>query len=53
MGKVEGWGLLLVTIGMGVDVMTPAFICILSLILIVTGNFTPLYQDFGRILHAK
>jgi hypothetical protein len=53
MGKVEVWGLLLVTSGMDVDVMAPAFIGILSLILIVACNFTPLYQDFARILHAR
>jgi hypothetical protein len=30
MGKVEEWEVLLVTSGMDVDVMAPAFICILS-----------------------
>jgi hypothetical protein len=42
MGKVEGWGVLLVTSGMDVNVMAPAFIGILSLIFIIAYNFTPL-----------
>jgi hypothetical protein len=42
MGKVEEWNVLLVTRGMDVEVMTPAFIWILSLLSIVACNFMPL-----------